>query len=383
MSVKERTRQNLDPVGTYGNGLTTVVFSVGAFVVAVVMTINGFDRTPNPPLQALALLILGASSVLVVLAANPYRAPFTRRVHNLVVAGGLLAVGVDSISDWMSETASRNEWGSISLGLLFLAMGPYRPAKELVANGSLAAVFLGFLTVITVSPSSGLPTVALVAATIMPVLALTFASAAYSHGIIERLENWRRRMSRPGKVISEETEHGIARSVQQDRVTILNREVLPFFLELIDKPMISDGDRERARDIASSVRSVMVAEVDRSWLEHVLDELTRGRCPTEAPPVLRDDDHLANLMTYDQRTALRAFIVALRDLPEAPGPLKIDIFPDRDMCSCVIVATFDMADFALRSRFAAYFAVLRVMFSELRIEYLHGALTLSFCYEQR
>ena len=42
------------------------------------------------------------------------------------------------------------------------------------------------------------------------------------------------------------------------------------------------------------------------------------------------------------------------------------------------MATLDMADFIVRARFARYFAVLRVMFAELRLEYVQSVLTLSF-----
>jgi hypothetical protein len=188
-------------------------------------------------------------------------------------------------------------------------------------------------------------------------------------------------------VVSRDDEDGIARSVQQDRVTILNREVLPFFLEIIEKPAVSNGDRERARDIASSIRNIMVAEVDRSWLELAVDQLTaadRVGPGASTEQLVRDDDHVANQMSYDQRTALRAFIVALHEgSTHRAGFMKIELFRDGGVFRAVMIAELEIADFAVRSRFAPYFAVLRVMFTDLRLEYLHGVLTLSFSYEQR
>jgi hypothetical protein len=89
-------------------------------------------------------------------------------------------------------------------------------------------------------------------------------------------------------------------------------------------------------------------------------------------------------MTDDQRTALRAFLVALREehRPEA-GFLQIDLFSEAASCRGVLVAKLALTEMTLRSRFAPYFAVLRVIFADLRIEYFHGVLTLSFSYEQR
>lgn len=387
MNTQERSRQQLDPIGTFGNNLATILFTMSAFGIAAMLVSSGFDQITSPPLAMVALLLLGMSCTQLVLASNPIRAPFTRRTMTTILLTGLLACGFEQASEW-GEVRMVNGWGPIALGLLLLAMGPYRPARELVAAGSVAAIFFGFLTVVHSGSSDGqAPVLAMVAVTIMPILAFAFATAAHSKAVIDGLERWQRKLMRPGRVVSRDDEDGIARSVQQDRVTILNREVLPFFLEIIEKQAVSNGDRERARDIASSIRKVMVAEVDRSWLEQAVDQLTapdRVAAETRAEPLVRDDDHVANQMSYDQRTALRAFFVALHEgSAHQTGFMKIELFRDGKVFRAVMIAELEIADYAVRSRFAPYFAVLRVMFTDLRLEYLHGVLTLSFSYEQR
>jgi hypothetical protein len=384
MTARERTRQQLDPIGTLGNSLATIFFTVAAFVMAAGMVARRLDGVSNPPLGVVALLLFGLSCTILVLSSNPIRAPFSRRSLSMIVALAVGAGGLDLASVWADDRFLWSGWAPVSLGLLLLAMGPYRPARELVAAGSLAAVFIGFLTVVhnrVTGPD--VPVLAIVAVTVMPVLAFAYATAAHSREVVVALERWQRKVLRPGRFVSRDDEDGIARSVQQDRVTILNREVLPFFLEMIEKPAVSNGDRERARDIAASFRRVMVAEVDRSWLEHALDQLSAAADAVSSPEVL-DDDHIANVMSYDQRTALRAFITALFDLSRSDDDfLKIQLFRDGQLCRGVIVVELEMADHALRSRFAPYFAVLRVMFPDLRLEYFGGVLTLSFSYEQR
>lgn len=387
MITHERSRQQLDPIGTFGNNLTTILFTMSAFGIAAMLVSSGFDRITNQPLAIVSLLLLGASCTYLVLASNPIRAPFTRRAMIIILLTCLVACAFELASEWGATQTVANGWGPIALGLLILSMGPYRPARELVASGTLAAVFFGFLIVVDAGSSADpTPVLALVAVAIMPILALAFATAAHSKAVVEGLERWQRKVMRPGRVVSREDADGIARSVQQDRVTILNREVLPFFLEIIEKPAVSNADRERARDIAASIRKVMVAEVDRSWLEHAVDQLTATdvTSPAAAEPLVRDDDHVANHMSYDQRTALRAFIGALHEgSAHRAGFMKIELFRDGTVFRAVMVAELEIADYAVRSRFAPYFAVLRVMFTDLRLEYLHGVLTLSFSYEQR
>lgn len=383
MTGRERTRQQLDPIGTLGNSLATVLFTAGAFVIAAGMVARRLDGVSNPPLGVVALLLFGVACTILVLSSNPIRAPFSRRSLTVIVGLAIAAAGLDMASVW-ADNHLWSGWAPFSLGLLLVAMGPYRPAREIVAAGSLAAIFIGFLTVVHNRVSGpDLPVLAIVAVTVMPVLALAYATAAHSREVVVGLERWQRKVIRPGRFVSRDDEDGIARSVQQDRVTILNREVLPFFLEMVEKPAVSNADRERARDIASSFRRVMVAEVDRSWLEQAIEQLSPGADSPDSPTIL-DEDHVAAVMTYDQRTALRAFLTALYDLPRgADDFLKIELFRDGALCRGVIVAELEMADHALRSRFAPYFAVLRVMFPDLRLEYFGGVLTLSFSYEQR
>ncbi len=386
MTVHERSRQQLDPIGTFGNNLATILYAMSGFGISAMLVVSGFDRIANPPLAVVALLLLGVSCTHLMLSTNPIRAPFTRRDMTITLLTGLLACAFELASEWAEEQMLLGGWGPLALGFLLLAMGPYRPPREIAAAGSITAVFFGFLIVVhSGSIELRVPVLAVVAVSILPILAFAYAAATHSKAVVDGLERWQRKVMRSGRVVTRADEDGIARSVQQDRVTILNREVLPFFLEIIEKPAISNADRERARDIAASVRKVMVAEVDRSWLEQAVDQLLqKGDALEGAEPVVRDDDHVANHMSYDQRTALRAFIVALHEASGRPADfMKIELFRDSNVFRAVLVAELEIADFAVRTRFAPYFAVLRVMFADLRLEYLHGVLTLSFSYEQR
>lgn len=389
MSAPERTRQQLDPIGTFGSNAATILYALLSFGFSAGVVLRDFDRFGDSSLTLVALLFLGISCAYLVFASNSIRAPFTRQTMAVILFIALVACAFETVAQWGDAHQTLGGWGPLALGFLLLAMGPYRPPREIAAAGSIVAIFFGFLIVVQAgSPVLESPVLAIVAVSIMPILALGYAAAAHSKEVVDGLERWHRRMMGSGRVVTREDEMGIARSVQQDRVTILNRDVLPFFLEIIDKPTVSNADRERARDIAASVRKVMVAEVDRSWLEQAVDTLAPHRSDHRADagtePVVRDDDRVANHMSYDQRTALRAVIVALHEgSARASDFMKVELYRDGGAFRVVMVAELEVADFTVRTRFAPYFAVLRVMFSELRLEYLHGVLTLSFSYEQR
>lgn len=386
---RERTRQQLDPVGTFSSRMTTVGAAVGAFVFAAIMTGISLDESRNPAMGVLALVLLAISSVIVVMASDPYRGPFTRTMHYAAVAYALTAAAISTGATWGTDLFIQYSWAPTSLGMLFLAMAAFRPAREIVATGGLAAVFIGFLAMLqSRAVDLGIPLLAVVGIIVTPLLALNFGSAAFSLSMVRSLESWQRRTNRAVDEMSTEREAGIARSVQQDRVTILNREVMPFFTEVLRADTITDEDRRHARAIADSIRRVMVAEVDRTWLENLIEHL-RSRVRREGgvprnDRIVFDDDHIANLMSYDQRTGLRALIVALYDQSDnRPRDLEIVLERSGGRCHAILSVRVDLLDGIVKTRFGPYIAVLRAVFRNLHVGYLQSVLTLRFSYEQR
>jgi hypothetical protein len=378
----ERTRQQLDPVGTLGSRMLAIVLAVGAFYYGIVMTVRSLDQVSNLPLAILALLWLAAAALTVVIASSPNRAPFTRPAHIVVHLLAVGAVALSVASQWGTNTVIQDDFGPLSLGLLLLAIGPYRPAIELATAGSLSAVFVGFLTLLEVPVlESTTPPVAFVLAGMAPVLALSYASAVYSGRLVESLERWQRRAMRSVATRTSRLKDGIARSVQQDRVMILGRDVLPFFNSVLDRTTITPDDRARAREIAESIRALMVAEADRTWLVVVVDD---GADSRRLRRTVIDPDGRASAMVSDQRTVLRALIVAILDEPTfEPDTLTIELGGRGRVSRGVVTARIDASDPLVRSAFAPYFAVMRIVFSRLRVEFHDQTLTIGFSYEQR
>jgi len=134
------------------------------------------------------------------------------------------------------------------------------------------------------------------------------------------------------------------------------------------------------------VRALMIADVDRTWLESVVEQAGRlldGRSEAVST-VVRDEQRLAEHMSTDERTAVRAFVVALHDDPSfVDDGAEIEITRDGSRCSVVLRATVDSELNVLRGRLAPFLAVVRVMFGDLQVEHEQPALTLRFSYEQR
>ncbi|MBG6106524.1 hypothetical protein [Frigoribacterium sp. CG_9.8] len=385
MTTLERTRQQLDPVGTAGAAPVAIFLCSGALLYATFMTLRSQSEISHPVFALLALALLGIAALIIICAVTPTRAPLTRGTHVAAHAIALAAIVCEALGQFGSNAFIRTDWGPVTFGVLLVALGPYRPAREIASCGVCSAIVIGVITFLQV-PSfvTPGPALAFIALAVTPMLALCLSAAAFSHGVVASIERWQAQAEETSVSLVRELRTGIARSVQQDRVTILNRDVLPFFTGVLARGTVSDIDRDRARSIAESIRQVMVEEVDRSWLESLVESggVQRRNRPGAARVVVSDPHRVAPAMTVSQRTAIRAFLVAFTDIPDFTRDQLRIIFTDfQGRREGIITAQLPFFDSAMRSAFAPFFAVLRAVFANLEVEYIRPELTLRFSYD--
>lgn len=386
MTARERTRQQLDPAGTAGVRPFSTAMMLGIVVFAVVMTIQTRREISSIPMAVLSLGVLAAAAALVIVGVSPYRAPLSRGTHFLAQLLVLVAVFLAAASGWGADSFIRDDWGSIAVGVLLLVLGPYRPASELAFAGVVSAILIGFLTLLQAPYfATQAPPAAFILLTTATTLSMCFGGVVYSLGVTASIENWQRRAGEANKGLMDELRDGIARSVRQDRVTILGRDVLPFFTTVLSAGQIADAHREQARRIAESIRAVMVAEVDRSWLENVVEltVLRNGGRSGAAAAVIRDGERLAGAMTADQRTAMRALLVALIEpLHFDQRDIGITLTREGIRCNVLIAIRLTAGDRLPRVAFAPYLALLQSAFEGFEVHFDHPHLRLRFWYEQ-
>lgn len=383
MKRLERTRQQLDPVGTIPTRVLTLALASGAFIYGIVMTLVTVDQISSPLLAVLALVWLAGASLTVGLASSSLRAPFTSRTHVIVQLLALGAVALSAASQWGANKYIQDDFGSVSLGLLILSMGMYRPARELASISVLSTIFVGFITLLKVPDlTTAAPPAAFVLVGMTPVIALSIAAAVYSGRLVRDLERWQKRATLSLSNAAHRLTDGIAESVRQDRVRILDREVFPFFTSILSNDTVTDSDRARATHIAESIRSLMVAEADRTWLEVVAGD--DGVKPHDMHHSVVDAGGRATAMLAGQRTVLRAFVSALHDDTSLiPGTIKVVITGTKMVNRGTLVASFHDAEFSPRATYGPYFAVMRIVYPELQIAYERNKLTVRFSYAQR
>jgi hypothetical protein len=375
-----RSAQEYDPLGALGSRPLAIFIGSASVAWAALASLFSRDVPGSPTLSTLTvLLVAGASGVLVV-GSSPFRAPFTRGAFAVLCGLLGLATVLSVAAQWGPDRLALNDFMVLVTAACVLVAAPYRPWRDVLVGGIGLAVVdgLSWGVAAAVFPNHvPAPVVALIAAA--PTLVITTGAVVFSStfvGLAERVQ------IRAGSYSVERAERdGIAASVQQDRVTILARDVAPFFEELRGRDAITDADRERARQISDGIRRVMVADADRTWLDQAL------LAEDAAAATVEDPDALIRGMDADQRTVVRTFLRAvLRASTVDPAGVRIVVERPTDPTSrrvgmLVEVAVAD-SDVGIHRAFDAYFAVLRVTFPDLDVAVRPSSLALRFSYDQ-
>jgi hypothetical protein len=380
VSGREATAQQSDPLGSLGQRPITVVIALFALALALGRTV--LDRDPDQrALPAIAAVVLVAvAAVVMILASSPFRAPFTRRSFVVIIACSCLASVLEAMASLGHDSMVRDDWGSTVIGLLLLSCAPFRPGLDL-ATATVVGAAVSLAIVVVEAPYfvTAAPLLLFVVVGVTPVVALGVGAAIYSTAFVGLVLQWLERASSLTASSAKDLRPGIARSVQQDRVTGLNREVVPFFTDLLARGEVTDADRDRASEVAAGIRQRIVDETDRSWLEQALIDV----CPRGQAGTVIDRAHLADRMDSDQRTAVRAVVTAIAADPDTrSSSLGIVLHDDEPRVRALIRVESDSPDVAIRQHYAPYFAVLRILFHELQIDVSGSFLTLRFSYDQ-
>ncbi|SIN69163.1 hypothetical protein [Agromyces cerinus] len=305
------TQQEADPIGAISASPIVAVGAVLAFLLATGLTWSHWSEVGSPPAAVLALVLVAAAGVAAAFAASPARAPFTNERLWLVVT---LAVGA-AIAEYVSTVGNNqqfyDDFGPTVIGMLILSLAPFCTWVSAALAGVFAAAVLSILVVgASMYTASDAPVAALITLNAAPVLAMSAAAAGYSYGIVAETLAWQREANRAALQRDAELRAGIARSVQQSRVSVLGREVLPFLAGVMTAERISVADADRARELAEALRRALRAGIESTWLDELAANIRVNR---GVDTIVDDPTGAAAALTADQRSALTALISWLGD----------------------------------------------------------------------
>ncbi|WP_157432295.1 hypothetical protein [Agromyces italicus] len=329
------TQQEADPIGGITAAPIVVIGAALAVGSAVALTWVHRGEVVSPLAAIIAILLVAAAGVVAAISAAPSRAPFTAERLWIVVT---LAVGA-AIAEYTSTVGANrylyDDFGPVVIGMLILSVAPYCTWVSLALAGVLASIVLSILVVGASSyVAADAPVGALVAVNAAPVVALSAAAAGYAHAIIAETLGWQREANRAALQRDTELRAGIARSVQQSRVSVLGREVLPFLAGVMTAERISVAEADRARELAEELRRALRAGLESTWLDDLATSLRLAR---GIETFVDDPSGAADLLADDQRSALTALITWLAE-PSRSERVGVSLRTDLDGGRIVISA---------------------------------------------
>lgn len=305
------TQQEADPIGAISASPIVTVGAILAFLLAAGLTWSHWSEVGSPLAAGIALVLVAAAGTAAVIASSPARAPFTNERLWIVVT---LAVG-GAIAEYVSTIGNNrqlyDDFGPTVIGMLILSLAPFCTWVSLALAGVLSAAVVSILvagaSLYTVSDA---PVAALITLNSASVLAMSAAAAGYSYGIVAETLAWQREANRAALQRDAELRAGIARSVQQSRVSVLGREVLPFLAGVMTAERITVADADRARELAEALRRALRAGIESTWLDDLAANIRLNR---GVDTIIDDPTGAAAALTADQRSALTALISWLGD----------------------------------------------------------------------
>ncbi|MBF4633209.1 hypothetical protein ITJ38_02200 [Agreia pratensis] len=303
MMSSQSTAAVLDPVSRVTARMFVIAMGVVsvALSVALSLTPTGREQISLPVVGILAQLVLAASYVYFIRAANPFGPIVSFARFQIFLGGVMLASVLNSLSQFGTNTLIRDDWGAVCLGLALLLAGPYRRSAEILwfTVQAVAVTFgLAFLQNLSSDASAALSILALVAAA--PSIAIGLGSAAYSRSLVASLEEARdeaqaQRMRHKSGVLLR-----LAETDAMGELGALRSDVQPFLARLAESRSLQPGDAVRATELAFELRRAIVDRISRGTLADMVDRYS-------------DDHGVAAHLDERQIAALRALIGAIGD----------------------------------------------------------------------
>jgi hypothetical protein len=380
------TQQRLDPLGALAAWPLAPVIAAMVVSWAVLSTALQADQIRHPLLSVLALVAVAGAAGMLVIAARPSRAPFRFGSHLVIVGLAVSAHLLDQAARWGSNALVQDDFGPIAIGLLLLALAPYRPWREIALSALASAVIVAAVTLPQAAfLSIRVPPAVYAVVSVTQVLAPALAGAAYSRRIVRMLLAWQTDARRAIVERTEESRGQVVRAVIEQQLASHNAGVFPLFEEVLARGEVTKADIARANELAGQVRQELVQDIDKIWMDAAV---ARERAELEARGVasllvVANPGRRVAGFGPDQRAATAALISALCQAPRFdPCSLVVQITGSAPAASGIntvtIQAGIDLPARQVRTLLRPYLGVLRVVFGRIRVSIRRPLLTLEF-----
>lgn len=301
------TTERIDPLSAVAARPVTWGILALALALPVLTLLSRGHEVTSHSAFALAIAAVAACEVIIINRARSHGPVFSTATAAVVYALLTVVLIAAAASTYTANAALRDDWAPVVVGFVLLALAPYRPAGELATSTSILTVIAMLLAVVQAPYTvSDVPLATFAVTGSNALTALGLAAAAYAYSMNRSILRWLDRAWRYAQQSAAEQRGGVARSVQQRRVSLVNQQVVPYLSRISSAETLTARDREEARELAQSIRALLVADVERGWAQSLLVEVASHVSGTPVRATADDPDDVGRRLTTAQRTLMRA-----------------------------------------------------------------------------
>lgn len=376
----DQTLERLDPLSAAAARPVTTGAALLAIALPPLVLVTRGHEVVQPLWFVVAYLAVLAATALLLDRSRPTRPVWqstSAQVFQLLLMAATIASAASTAG---ANEQLRDDWAPLVVGILLVACTPYRPAREIVVWTAVHTLLCAALGIVQAPFAvSDVPTITFAVTGSFTVAVLGFAAAAYAHSLVTSTRLWQERAWQSAASAVRAQRTGVARSVQQRRITVLNHEAVPYLQRIIDTPTVSEEDRVEARRLARSIRAVLVAEVQKSWAQQMLDDVVARRPRLNIVATADDPDDLGRGSSLERRTLLRALaVVGVERLAATEVHLRLRAPEGRLAVECTLAVPHSLRD--ARRELRSMIELIRGLTRRFSLREREGRVVLEFEY---
>lgn len=322
--------QQVDPLSWFTGPLVPLAFAGLSLAYGALSVIATWGAGTSSALQVAGVAIGVGGCVVVHLRARPMMPRIGGWATALAIGLGVGGGVVSAFGAAGSGLAIELWWAPFAPAFVIAALAPSLPARRLALVGVASALVLtpvALLAVRDVETGWGPVSTAIIIAT--PLLLGTVVGAGFSASVTTRV--LQQIDARLRTVLTPAASHdAAARRREFDRTVRLTAQATPLIEQVAESGVVTPADRSLAGQLARRLRDDLVSRSNLSWL----DSIAR-----ESGVVVVDPEQRAGSMRMSQRTALRALLRALLELPGArDGAVLVELRAHDDGATLVAVS---------------------------------------------
>ena len=353
------TPQQIDPLSWFTRPLVPVAFAILAALIGTATIVIQWSLSRNPWLDVAAIVLVASACVLIQMRTRPLRPMFGPRQALVPLALTVAGLALSTVSAINSDALVQYWWASIGVGCVVAALGPFSTVRQVLAYGTALTALTAACGYIAFAPRSEVwPALSVTLIAGCAGVVATVATATFGYEVVSRTQTLLRSPGAEQPVSAEVASDEAARRVERRTLARLGKRVAPFLESVAQAGEVTAADRALAGQLARRLRSDLVSQVNRTWLDSVA---LFGRI------YVVDPDKLADRMNAAQRTALRGLLQSVTNNPgTAEGSLFIELRGQPDGSTAVALSLdFSLPEGTRAMLIAPYYLTLQTTVDSL------------------